>query len=453
MESEKYSSSQKHEEYLAKYNINPDRAMLTLILSIIVDTFGFSMILPLLPGIAIGLGASYFMIGLFISSNAVAILIGGPIWGKLSDKFGRKSVLMISQVGTGIAFLILASANSIEVFLLSRVIDGIFSGQAPIVSAYVSDITTPQMRASKMGKLMVGYTSGMIFGPLIGGALGIITWRYPAIFASALTILSIILTFKVLVESMPRERRDDLKAQRKQQEMSSKPPGAFWTKEVSVRFLQRFLVSFTYMIFVSSYALIVFKRYTTNTLVIGTIIAVAGVSVMIYGFNMRRIISKIGEKRILFISLGLYMLVWLISPYLSELWMMYVFMLPFGFCIAFIGPLISANITKVVDADKQGIVGGWRTNFQAIAQTFTPLISTGYLQLGGLAIGLLYLNSYELIGFTNFFISVFLFIIVFIDIKHHPKLYFYERARKKRKERRKEKQKIKKTTPEVPNDQ
>ena len=453
MESENYNSPQKHEEYLAKFNINPDRAMLTLILSIIVDTFGFSMILPLLPGIAIGLGASYFMIGLFISSNAVAILIGGPIWGKLSDKFGRKSVLMISQVGTGIAFLILASANSIEVFLLSRVIDGIFSGQTPIVSAYVSDITTPQMRASKTGKLMVGYTFGMIFGPLIGGVLGVINWRFPAIFASALTILSIILTYKVLVESMPRERRDDLKAQRKQQKMSSKDPRTFWNKEVSVRFLQRFLVSFTYMIFTTSYALIIFKRYSTNPLVISTIIAVAGVSVMIYGFNMRRIINKIGEKRILFICLGLYMLVWVISPYLSELWMMYVFMIPFGFCIAFLGPLISANITKVVDADKQGVVGGWAANIAAISQTVTPLISTGYLQLGGLALGLIYLDSYELIGFTNFIITVALFIIVFIDVKNHPKLYFYERIRKKRKKRRKKKQKIKKTISKVSDDQ
>ncbi len=126
--------------------------------------------------------------------------------------------------------------------------------------------------------------------------------------------------------------------------------------------------------------------------------------------------------------------------------MMYVFMLPFGFCIAFTGPLLSANITKVVDADKQGVVSGWSTNFQAIAQTITPLISTGYLQLGGIALGLVYLDSYELIGYTNFIISVALFIIVIIDIKNHPKLYFYERIRRKRKKRVKEKQKIKETT-------
>lgn len=453
MESENYSSSQKHEEHLAKYNINPNRAMFTLILSIMVDTFGFSMVLPLLPGIALGLGASYFMIGLFISSNAVAILIVGPLWGKLSDKFGRKSVLMISQVGTGIAFLILASANSIEVLLLARIIDGIFSGQIPIVSAYVSDITTPQMRASKTGKIMVGFTSGMIFGPLIGGVLGSINWRYPALFASALTILSIILTSKVLVESMPRERRDDLKARRQQQELSSKDHGTFWTKEVSVRFLQRFLFSFTMMMFTSSYPLVVFNRYSTDPLIIGTIFAVVGISIMIYGFNMRRIISKIGEKRILFIALGLYSLLWVISPYLNEMWMMYVFMIPFGFSVAFIGPLISANITKAVNADKQGVASGWSTNFQAISQTVTPLISTGYLQLGGIVLGLVYLNSYELIGYTNFIISVILFIIVFKDIKNHPKLYIYERIRKKRKKRRKSKQKIEKTISKVPDDQ
>jgi MFS family permease len=184
MESGKFGTALTHEEFLSKYNINPNRAMFTLILSIIVDTFGYSMVFPLLPGIAKGFGASDIMLGLFISSNAVMILIFGPIWGKLSDKYGRKSVLMFTQVGTGIAFLILASANTIEVFLLARIVDVIFSAQFVIVSAYVSDITTPQMRASKSGKIMVGYTSGMTIGPLIGGVLGVINWRFPALFAS-----------------------------------------------------------------------------------------------------------------------------------------------------------------------------------------------------------------------------------------------------------------------------
>ncbi|MFW9881182.1 MAG: MFS transporter [Candidatus Thorarchaeota archaeon] len=434
METQEFQSDhdQEHADYLAQFQINPRRAMFTIILSIFVDSLGYVMVMPLLPGIVKGLGASDFLYGLLISSNAVMILIFGPIWGKLSDKYGRKRILVISQIGTGFAFLTLAISNSILIILIGRLIDGMFSGQMPIVRAYISDITTPQTRASHLGKIMAGFTSSMIIGPFIGGVLGYYNWRYPMIFASLLTVVSTILTLTLLVESMPKERINDLNNKRKMQKESSEDKEGILTKEVGLRFVEIFILSLISMIFSTSFSLILFTRYYANAFVIGTIMASSASFVMIYGlFFMKRLIQRIGEKRMFFFGMGIYVLIFIIYPYLEELWMIYVLMIPYGFSASSIGPLISSNITKAIGPDKQGELGGWTTNLSAVSQTVSPLISTSFLQLSGLTIGLLYLNSYQLIGFTSAILGIILMSIVFLDIRHYTYLYSYEKLRKK----------------------
>ncbi len=442
MESQKIPSDEEHREYLKQYQINPNRAMFTLILSILVDVFGFSMVIPLLPLLAKSLGATDLMYGIIISSNAIAMLVFGPLWGKLSDKYGRKPILMISQAGTGLAFLLLAFSNSLYIIFAGRILDGIFSGQFPIIRAYISDVTTPQTRASQMSKIMVGYTSGMIIGPLLGGILGTFGWWYPMIFASLLSIISIILTLKVLVESMPRERIKDLKIKRELIKASSDGQQKVWSREVGIRFIQVFLHSLISILFGSSLALVLFKRFDATPSIIGTIMSITGVVLLVYGlFLMRRVIRKIGEKRIFFSCIVGYVVLFMIYPYLNELWMFYVFMVLYALCMASVYPLISSNITKAVGPDKQGAISGWTTNIQSISQTVSPIISTSFLQIGGLTLGFIFLNSYQLIGFTIVIISAFLLVIAFIDVKKHPKLYAYEKIRRKRKEVKKRREK------------
>jgi DHA1 family tetracycline resistance protein-like MFS transporter len=149
---------------------------------------------------------------------------------------------------------------------------------------------------------------------------------------------------------------------------------------------------------------------------------------------MRRLIFRVGEKRMLFLSLISYIIVFLIYPYLNELWMIYLLMLPYGFGMATIGPLISSNITKATGPDKQGRVSGWSTNFSAISQTLSPFISSSFFQIGGLAISFIFFSPVQLIGLTNVLLGITLLIILYADVKIHPKLYAYERIRKKHKE-------------------
>jgi MFS family permease len=439
MKSQIFPSEEEHKEHLGKYQINPSRAMFTIILSIMIDVFGYSMVMPLLPAIATNLGATPLIYASIIASNAVMILIFGPIWGKLSDKYGRKSILMISQAGTGAAFLLLAFSNSLYIILAGRILDGIFSGQFPIVRAYISDVTTPQTRVSQMSKMMVGYTSGMIVGPLLGGILGSFGWGVPMIFASFLCILSIVLTYYVLVESMPKERIADLKAKQDLLKNSSDDIKSLWTKEVGIRFSQLVLHSFIAMIFQVGLSFTLYTRYTANYIIIGSIMSITGIVLLIYGlFLIKRVIQKVGEKRIFFLSISGYVILFLIYPYLDEIWMMYPFMAIYALCMSSVYPLISTNITKAVGPARQGELSGWSTNLRSIAQIISPFISMSFLELRGLTIGLIYFTSYQLVGFTIVILATILLIVAFVDVKKHPRLYSYEKAlRKKRKEAKK----------------
>jgi len=445
MPSHSFPSQEEHIKYLEKFNINQKRAMIIIILSILIDVFGYTLVLPLLPSIAKTFGASDIIVGILISSNAFSALIFAPIWGKLSDKYGRKSILIISQIGTGVSFLILGLSNSIYIILFARVLDGVFGGQIPVIRAYITDITTPQTRAQYMGKIMVGYTLGMILGPTIGGLLGVINWRFPPYLASSLSIVSIVTTIKLIVETMPAERRADIKSRILLNQANLNRKESIWNKEIGFRFTQIFLVSLASIIFTSSLALVLDKRYGANPFIIGSIMAVAGINVLIFGvFLMRRIIRKFGEKRLLFTSFIIFIIVFTFYPFLFELWMVYIFIIPYSFCLVFMNPLIQTNITKAVGPDKQGEVSGWTTNLQAVSQSIAPLISTGFLEIGTLAISFIYLNSYQLIGFTNVLLATILLIIGYLDIKYHPKLYLHERLRRKRKAMRKKKNNDKK---------
>jgi len=432
MTDRKFLNKEEHADYLKNYSIDPRKAMFTIILSIMVDVFGYSMVLPLLPEIVKNFGSSAIFVGILVSSNALSTFIFGPIWGRLSDKYGRKPILLISQAGTGISFLVLALSPNIYIILFSRILDGVFGGQIPVIRAYIADITTPATRASEMGKLMIGHTVGMVFGPIIGGLLGAINWRYPSLIAVILSIIAIILTTRVLIESMPKDRISDIKQQKKIRELSSENKRKTFTREIIVRFVQVFLLFSITVMFNSSMALILDERYGASTIIIGLVMTLAGVTIMIYGgLLMKPLFKKVGEKRILLIASVLLILNFLAFPFMTEMWMIFAFIPSFVFSMVFLPSLIQSNITKTVDADRQGVVSGMTTNVQSIAQIISPLVATGFIEIGGLTIGMIFFNPYELIGYLAVILGIALFIILYFDLRKHSYLYSYEKPENK----------------------
>ncbi len=421
MLSPNFKDKKEHRKYLAQYNIDPRKAMITIILSILVDVFGYSMVLPLLPNIAKQFGASDFFVGILISSNAMSALVFGPIWGKLSDRFGRKPILIISQAGTGVSFLVLAFSPNIPFIFISRILDGIFGGQIPVIRAYIADITTPKTRAQEMNKIMVGHTAGMIFGPIIGGFLGTLNWRYPAFLASGLSVLTIILTSKILIESLPKERISDLKLHFENIENSVENiRRTIWNREVVLRLIQIFLTFMITVMINSSFPLILDKRFGANPFIIGTVMSTAGIILLLYaGFFMKPLLKKVGEKRMLVFGFFLLIINFIIFPLLDQLWMVYVFVLPFALSMATIPPLLQSNLTKAVDPHKQGTISGWSTNFQSLSQILAPLLSTYFLDINGIFLLSVYFNSYQLIGYTAVFFGIILTILGLFDLREN----------------------------------
>ncbi|MFX0074087.1 MAG: MFS transporter [Candidatus Hermodarchaeota archaeon] len=428
MPERKFRNKEEHAEYLRNYSIDPRKAMFTIILSMLVDVFGYSMVLPLLPVMITELGSTALFVGILVSSNALSALIFGPILGKLSDKYGRKPILLISQAGTGVSFLILALSPNVYVILFARILDGVFGGQIPVIRAYISDITTPATRASEMGKLMIGHTVGMIFGPIIGGLLGELNWRYPSFVAVFLSLIAMTLTIRVLIESMPKDRINDLKQRKQTQKLSLETKSRTFTEEVIIRFVQVFLLFSITVMFNSSMALILYERYGATPVITGLVMTLAGVTVMIYGgILMKPLFKKVGEKRVLLTASILLILNFAIFPFMTELWMIFAFIPLFVFSMVFLPSLIQSNITKAVDADKQGLVSGMTTNVQSIAQIISPIIATGFIEIGGITVGMVFLNQYELIGYTAVVLGIGLFVFLYIDLKRHAYLYSYEK--------------------------
>jgi DHA1 family tetracycline resistance protein-like MFS transporter len=179
-------------------------------------------------------------------------------------------------------------------------------------------------------------------------------------------------------------------------------------------------------------ALILDERYGASPVIIGFVMTLAGVTIMIYGgLLMKPLFKKVGEKNILLIASFLLIVNFAFFPFMTELWMIFAFIPSFVFSMVFLPSLIQSNITKAVDADKQGLVSGMTTNVQSIAQIIAPLIATGFIQIGGLTIGAIFLNQYDLIGCLAVILGITLFIFLFVDLKRHSYLFSYEKGQNK----------------------
>ena len=177
--------------------------LLPIFLIVFVDILGFTMIIPLLPFYAQSMGASDFVVGLLLSSYALCQLVAGPVLGKLSDRYGRKPLLIISQIGTLAGFILLALSKTLWLVFLARIIDGITAGNLSLAQAYISDVTLPEKRAQSFGIIGIAFGVGFTIGPGISGELARMGYIAPILAACALSFTSILCTTFLLPAKAP----------------------------------------------------------------------------------------------------------------------------------------------------------------------------------------------------------------------------------------------------------
>ena len=181
--------------------------LLVIFITVFIDLVGFGIVIPVLPYYAEGtkFGATPTQVGLLFASYSVMQLVFAPVLGRLSDKYGRRPILLMSLLGTAIGFLILGFATTLWMLFVGRIIDGISGGNISTAQAYIADVTTKENRAKGMGLIGAAFGLGFVFGPAIGGILSRWGVNVPFLFAGGLAFANAILLYFTLPETVTRD--------------------------------------------------------------------------------------------------------------------------------------------------------------------------------------------------------------------------------------------------------
>src|SRR5690554_3020182 len=166
-----------------------------------MDMVGLLMVIPLLPFYAVELGGGGMIVGVLVSSYAIAQLISAPLWGRVSDRYGRRPALLISMAFAAVGYVIFGFAQSLWVLLLSRIVQGAGGGTTGVVQAYVADASEPENRARSLGWISAATNLGVAIGPVLGSLSYSISREAPGLFAAALTLVNMMFAFRYLRES------------------------------------------------------------------------------------------------------------------------------------------------------------------------------------------------------------------------------------------------------------
>src|SRR6266478_6556184 len=266
------------------------RPLLIIFLTIFVNLVGFGIIIPLLPFYAQTFGASPFTVGLLFAVFSLAQLIASPALGDLSDRYGRRPVLIFSLAGTVVSFVMLAMAHSIAMLFAARVVDGLSGGNISTARAYVADVTAPKDRARAYGLIGAAFGLGFIFGPALSGVLARVSYTAPIWAAAGITLVATVMAWGWLPETVHRARAG-----------TGNPfrylPGLLQRPLVRRVLVIDFVYWCSFAIFQTTFALFTARRFGFDAPKTGYVFAAFGVmGAIIQGGLIRPIVRRLGDK-------------------------------------------------------------------------------------------------------------------------------------------------------------
>ncbi|MGZ3497882.1 MAG: MFS transporter [Vulcanimicrobiaceae bacterium] len=344
-----------------------------------IDIVGFSMLIPMLPYFVTHFLASDFTVGVLFSTFSLCQLISGPIWGNVSDRIGRKAVLIISQIGATIGWAMLAFAPNLAWVFVARIVEGTSGGNIGITQAYVADLVAPKDRARAFGLIGAMFGAGMVFGPLGGGFLfAHYGFAVPFLVASGLQFVTLVLTIVLLPES--RTKLEEAKGHVGLRDIA----GTFGDPKLSRILYQKLALSLGLYAWFSVMALFLKQQLhfgLAQTDYFFSCVSVLGVIINV--FIVSRISESVGDRYMSTLGLISLIAAFVLVPFVHVIPALAVMAVLFSIGMAFANTGITALISNAAADDRQGTVLGVSSSLDSFAGIVSPLASTGMLSRFG----------------------------------------------------------------------
>jgi DHA1 family tetracycline resistance protein-like MFS transporter len=357
--------------------VKRNNALIFIFITILIDSIGFGIIIPVMPDLIMSLthcnptkAAVYG--GWLNVCYAIMQFFCSPIMGNLSDRYGRRPVLLFSLFGLGIDYIFQAFSPTLAWLFLGRIIAGIGGASFTTGTAYIADISTPEKRGQNFGLVGAAFGLGFIIGPAIGGLMGKIDVRAPFMLAAAFSLLNCLYGYFILPESLLKENRRKFEWRRANpigslMHLKSNPVLSGLIVSIVLIYLAAHSVQSTWPFFTT-------YRFGWSREVIGYSLTVVGILIaIVQGGLIRKIIPLLGEKNSVYVGFALYTIGLVLFAFATQGWMMFVFILPY--CLGGIaGPALQGIMSSQVPVTEQGELQGALTSLMSLTSIFGPLI-------------------------------------------------------------------------------
>ena len=353
------------------------RPLLVIYLTIFVNLVGFGIIIPLLPFYAETFGASPFVIGMLFASFSLSQLVASPLLGELSDRYGRRPVLIFSLIGTALSFAMLAVAQSLVMLFAARIVDGLSGGNITTARAYIADVTTHEDRARAFGMLGAAFGLGFIIGPALGGAFSYISYTAPIWAAAAITIVATALAWFWLPETFHRTRAGGVSPWTALQELSGR-------SHLRVLFSADFIYWMAFAVYQTAFALFGARRFGFDAAETGYLLSAFGVlGVIVQGGLVGRVVGRFGARPTLTAGLLFAAIGWGGSALTHSVPVFVAMLVPGALGIGLCNATLSTLISNAAGPQEQGRVQGAAGALESLGRTLGPLWGTAALQTFG----------------------------------------------------------------------
>jgi len=346
----------------------PNTALLRPVyLAVFLDMVAFATILPALPFFAMSLGATGLWVGILLTSYSVSKLVGASVAGRMSDRFGRKPLLVICLLGSGLSFLLTGLSGSLIFLAAARAVAGLFGGTIATAQAYVADVTRPAERARFMGLLGAAIGMGFIVGPWIGAALG----RYGFVVATSVAaVLALVngLVAVFLVRETPRQRQDAGSAS-SWTELATQP--AAITILVAM-----FLTLFAFVSMETTLAFVASAEYGLDARGFGMILVYVGlIMIFVQGGIVGRLSPRFGERRLAAVGALLLGTSMFLLPFADGFLTAMAFLGTLAIGQGLLSPTLSTLLSRTTRENRQGSMLGFGQSVASAARALAPVLA------------------------------------------------------------------------------